>query len=263
MLLIGALFMVGSMAAQKIKSNGIVYDFTCMDSETTNWFSDWEKEIISTVGVEATFTDEVNVGIQVLDECKKEYKFISSGAELDQLNKILNKLKVKIPQARGFSYKIYYIDDPMINAFTAGGKIFFTKGMYTFCKDVHEMACIIAHEIAHNELGHIKESISKSKTYDRYLGEKYGQFTMIVANLLTMSFNQKNEAHCDMWGIDIAKKAGYQTCHTISLWKRMQKLEGEENESITALLSTHPYSGRRAECVKNHLSTNYGIKCTE
>ena len=258
--LVGCVFGMTAFSQTKKK---ITYDFSCMESSTTNWLSDWEKEIISTIGVEATFTDEVNAGVQVLDECRKEYTFIYSGAVIDVLKAIFNKLKAKIQQPRGFSYKLYYIDDPMVNAFTAGGKIFFTKGMYKFCKDKHEMAAILSHEIAHNELGHIKDNISKSKTYDRYIGQRYGQFSVYVANILTLSFNQKNEVHCDMWGVDLAKSAGYQTCNTIDLWKRMQEKEGEESSGLGALLSTHPYSGKRAECVKNHLQSNYGINCSE
>lgn len=176
---------------------------------------------------------------------------------------ILNKLKVKIPQARGFTYQLYYIDDPMINAFTIGGKIFFTSGMYKFCKNQHEIASILAHEIAHNELAHIKDGISKTKTYEYYIGKKFGGFTVFVANILTISFNQKNEAHCDMWGIDVAKKAGYQTCHTVSLWKRMNEKDGTADNGITSLIRSHPNSGKRADCVRNHLKTNYNIICSE
>ncbi|MBM3164033.1 MAG: M48 family metallopeptidase [Bacteroidetes bacterium] len=260
-LLVGIFLLKAHLNAQTKKK--ITYDFSCLESSTTIWLADWEKEIISTLGVEATFTEEINVGLQVLDECKKEYTFISSGAEIDLLRGILNKLKLKIQKPRGFTYQIYYIDDPMVNAFTAGGKIFFTKGMYKFCKDKHEMAAILAHEIAHNELGHIRDNIAKSKTYDKYIGKHFGKFSVFVANILTLSFNQKNEAHCDMWGVDLARNTGYQTCQTISLWKRMQAKEGKENQSITSLLNTHPYSGRRADCVKNHLKTNYAIQCNE
>jgi predicted Zn-dependent protease len=135
--------------------------------------------------------------------------------------------------------------------------------MFDFCKDEHEIACILAHEIAHNELGHIKEGISKSKTYDEYLGKHFGSFSVFVANLITLSFNQKNEAHCDMWGIDLAYRCNYLPCHTVSLWKRMKTIEGDTPDELSAILSTHPYSGRRADCVKNHLKTNYKINCTE
>ena len=54
-------------SAQTGKPKKITYDFSCLDSETTNWLGDMEKELIATVGVPAKFSDEVDAGVQVLD----------------------------------------------------------------------------------------------------------------------------------------------------------------------------------------------------
>ena len=35
--------------------------------------------------------------------------------------------------------------------------------MYSFCKTNDELACVIGHEINHNELGHIKEHLQKER----------------------------------------------------------------------------------------------------
>ena len=251
-------FLSFSLLSQKKK---IVYDFTCMESSATNWLSDMEKNLIESYGSEVSLMEEKELGQTLLTECKMEYKFIESGSELHNLKKILKSLKAQIKNPKGFDYEIYYIDDKTINAFTAGGKIFFTSGMYKFCLDKNEIASIIGHEISHNELGHIKQNISKAKTYDYYLGKEFGEWTLLISNLLTMSFNQKNETHCDLVGIDLAQGAGYQSCNAVSLWKRMQIKDGPESD--LNFLSTHPYSGRRAECARLHLQKNYSINCVE
>ena len=251
-------FLSFSLLSQKKK---IVYDFTCMESSATNWLSDMEKNLIESYGSEVSLMEEKELGQTLLTECKMEYKFIESGSELHNLKKILKSLKAQIKNPKGFDYEIYYIDEKTINAFTAGGKIFFTSGMYKFCLDKNEIASIIGHEISHNELGHIKQNISKAKTYDYYLGKEFGEWTLLISNLLTMSFNQKNETHCDLVGIDLAQGAGYQSCNAVSLWKRMQIKDGPESD--LNFLSTHPYSGRRAECARLHLQKNYSINCVE
>jgi predicted Zn-dependent protease len=251
-------FLSFSLLSQKKK---IVYDFTCMESSATNWLSDMEKNLIDSYGSEVSLMEEKELGQTLLTECKMEYKFIESGSELHNLKKILKSLKAQIKNPKGFDYEIYYIDDKTINAFTAGGKIFFTSGMYKFCLDKNEIASIIGHEISHNELGHIKQNISKAKTYDYYLGKEFGEWTLLISNLITMSFNQKNETHCDLVGIDLAQGAGYQSCNAVSLWKRMQIKDGPESD--LNFLSTHPYSGRRAECARFHLQKNYSINCVE
>jgi len=251
-------FLSFSLLSQKKK---IVYDFTCMESSATNWLSDMEKNLFDSYGSEVSLMEEKELGQTLLTECKIEYKFIESGSELHNLKKILKSLKAQIKNPKGFDYEIYYIDDKTINAFTAGGKIFFTSGMYKFCLDKNEIASIIGHEISHNELGHIKQNISKAKTYDYYLGKEFGEWTLLISNLITMSFNQKNETHCDLVGIDLAQGAGYQSCNAVSLWKRMQIKDGPESD--LNFLSTHPYSGRRAECARFHLQKNYSINCVE
>jgi len=251
-------FLSFSLLSQKKK---IVYDFTCMESSATNWLSDMEKNLFDSYGSEVSLMEEKELGQTLLTECKMEYKFIESGSELHNLKKILKSLKAQIKNPKGFDYEIYYIDDKTINAFTAGGKIFFTSGMYKFCLDKNEIASIIGHEISHNELGHIKQNISKAKTYDYYLGKEFGEWTLLISNLITMSFNQKNETHCDLVGIDLAQGAGYQSCNAVSLWKRMQIKDGPESD--LNFLSTHPYSGRRAECARFHLQKNYSINCVE
>ena len=57
-LLFLVLLHVNLSRAQTAKSKKITYDFSCLDSETTNWLGDMEKELIATVGVPAKFSDE-------------------------------------------------------------------------------------------------------------------------------------------------------------------------------------------------------------
>ena len=143
----------------------IVYDFSCMESATTNWLSDMEKSLIESYGSEVSLKEEKELGQRLLTECKKEYKFIESGSELYNLKKILKSLKSQIKNPKGFDYEIYYIDDKMINAFTAGGKIFFTSGMYKFCLDKNEIASIVRETVEEvlRENGLLIESTQRTK----------------------------------------------------------------------------------------------------
>ena len=124
--------------------------------------------------------------------------------------------------------------------------------------DFSERACIVGHELSHNELGHINENLSRMKTAGEF--GQIGQISSSIANLLTTSFNQKNETHCDFVGIDLAQAAGFKSCSSISLWERMMKSEGP-NVKLGEFFSSHPYSCKRAICSKNHLKVNYSINC--
>ncbi|MFM7729772.1 MAG: M48 family metallopeptidase, partial [Flavobacteriales bacterium] len=159
-----------------------------------------------------------------------------------------------IQNPKGFDYEIFYLNSDELNAFTVGGKIFITKKMYAFCENNDELACVIGHEICHNELGHIRRQIQS---------ERLLQSAVVVKNILTLSFGQKKEAHCDMMGVDLAIAAGYNGCVAVGLWKRMKE-ESEEGDTnaFLNLLRSHPYSEIRSVCLDAHIQTNYGHSCS-
>jgi hypothetical protein len=59
--------------------------------------------------------------------------------------------------------------------------------------------------------------------------------------------------------MDLAKSAGFLPCKTIDLWERMAEKSGEK--TFMNLFSSHPYSGDRAKCAKNHLESNHNLNC--
>ena len=246
---------------QNNKKTDITYDFSCLNDKndlgTTDFIDGLEKidkEVTNTLGGEITIQEEENVGDQLLADCKNQYTFIESGEKYANLKSILAQLTTQILKPKGFQYQIFLIESNELNAFTAGGKIFVTTKMYSFCQTNDELACIIGHEINHNELGHIKEYLQKERVITTEGAD--------LASILTISFGQKKEIHCDMTGIDLVIAAGYNGCVNIKLWERMQKelQEGDYNV-LENLFRSHPYSEKRAKCSYNHILTNYKRDC--
>jgi len=246
----------------KIKKNReISYQFDCLKDEkdlgTTEAIDVLEgidKEVTNALGGEISVEYQEDIGKQLLSDCRGKYHFIKYGAHYENLKSILKSLVLRIKKGQGFNYQIFLIESDELNAFTAGAKIFMTTRMYDFCKSNDELACIIGHEINHNELGHIKEHLQKEIILT--------QEGAALAQMATISFGQKKETHCDMTGIDLAIAAGYNGCVNINLWKRMQKEfnDGEFN-ALDNLFRSHPYSQKRSDCSKNHIESNYGFIC--
>ena len=240
----------------------IVYDFSCMETDEFSSFisfgSDLEKDLLSVLGVPVSVKEEMEVGDSTIAQLRTEENLIESGSDYTRVKGLLAKLTSHIKKPKGFTYQIFLLNSAEINAFTVGGKIFFTTAMIDFCKSDDEIACIIGHEIAHNELGHINEGISRLKTAGRF-GE-IGQISSAVASLATTSFNQKNEAHSDFIGIDLAYAAGYNGCASAELWIRMKTQEGDHT-GIDTFFSSHPFSEKREACVKHHIDSNYAVNC--
>ncbi len=248
----------------KIYSQKKTYDFSCIGNDQSavmiNVGSDLEKGMLELFGNQVSINDEIMLGNSTLKEIKKKYIVETSGVKYENLNKILLRLTKKIENNAGFNYSIYLLKSEELNAFTCGGKIFFTSKMYDFCKNDNEISAIIGHEISHNELGHIKETIKRLKTAESF-GDM-GLLSAMVGQVMTTPFNQKNETHCDFKGIDLAVAAGYDACAVTELWKRMSEQQ-KDNDVISTFFSTHPYSGKRAICCRNHLKINYSMNCKQ
>lgn len=246
--------------------NNIEYDLSCLNSDfsstSSSFFGDLENGMLSTFGSTVSIEEEIEVGQEFLNQSKTNYNFIESGDKLKNIEGILVKLNKVILNPKGFNYKIFLIDSTIVNAFTVGGNVFFTTGMYDFCKNNNEIACIIGHEISHNELGHINDQIKRSKTSTTYLGDNAGSISATIGALLITPFNQKDEANCDLLGIDLAYAAGFEACSNVELWNRMS-LNEAGNSNFTSIFSSHPYSLKRSDCSKRHIEINYKIKCRE
>lgn len=250
---------------QKQKT-GIEYDLSCMHDdgsvELINFLSS-TKELVENEalkGISVSVSDEEKFGEMMIESVKESRTLIESGARYRNLKSILSNLEKRIANPRGFNYEIFLVEDTMVNAFTAGGKILFFEGMYDMCENNSEIAAIIGHEIAHNELGHITNHIKKQiLAYE--LGH-IGEVSLIINDLLenaTMSFNQKQEIECDLFGMDLMYPTYYKNCAGIDLWERMNQ-ESDFN-AIDNLFRSHPYSKSRSKCIKNHLQTNYSMNC--
>lgn len=243
------------------EEKSISYDFSCLNddedmgtTDVVNVLEGIDSEITNVFGGDVSISDEEKVGNDLLRDCRNEYRFIEVGNQIKNLRVILQRLVDEIKEPKGFHYSIYLIESRELNAFTAGAKIFVTTRMYEFCQSNDELACVIGHEINHNELGHIKQHLQKSNI----LGEEGAALT----GLFTIPFGQKKETHCDLKGIDLVIAAGYNGCVNVSLWRRMhqESQEGEYN-AFENLFRSHPYSAKRSNCSQNHILNNYGFNC--
>jgi predicted Zn-dependent protease len=246
------------------QKSGVQYSFDCLNQDASgaaiSLFGDMESGMLSTFGTEVTLDEEVKLGEEVLKELMKTYRFSNDVTQSQKLEQILKKIVSKISKPRGFTYKIYILDTTELNAFTVGGKIFYTTEMLKFCNSDDEIAAVIGHEVGHNELGHINDQLKRIKSAQTVFGDDAGTLFAAVGKIMTTSFNQKNEAHCDMFGVDLAISSSYHGCDANKLWERMhQKYENEE--SVPKFFLSHPYSSDRKKCLVNHIKTNYSTTC--
>lgn len=249
----------------------VTYDFSCLEQSNdqgsnkviTN-FGDFTRDIQSVIlnDVNVTVQEEQDHGEEEIKMLKEDYNFIESGEKLNKLRNIVIDLNNRLAKPRGFNYKIYLVDDEQINALTVGGHIVFFTGLYDFCENDNEITSVVAHEIAHNELGHITSQLKKNKSASSIgVPEEVINILLGAEKKIFASFNQKQELEADLFGIDLMYPTQYKTCSAINLWQRMaEQVEGRRT-TLSNFQSSHPYSESRAKCIKNHLESNYDKSC--
>jgi hypothetical protein len=236
----------------------IVYDYSCLsdpndnyETEILNAGSDINEIVLDNYGNEVSLQEEVDYGNRLYDELQTQYEFIKYGDRLNKLKLILGQLNRSLRNPRGFEYKIFLLNSEELNAFTAGGRIYVTTTMFEFCKSNDEMACIIGHEMYHNELGHIKYGIKQASLPGAP-----------IIQLMSTPFNQKKETACDLHGIDLAIATGYEGCASVKLWRRMkQENDSGDYNPLENLFRSHPFSQKREDCSYHHINMNRHYSC--
>lgn len=241
------------------------YDISCLNEgngadEMIKAGSDLQDEAINATTNPFSIEDEMKVGDEVYKQTTQSYHLENDAKKKARVEGIFNRLVSTIgDSAKGFRYTIYIIESDDINAFTAGGRVFITTGIIDFSVSDGELACILGHEIYHNELGHINKALRQEAALKSIFGDEFSKFAAMATGILTASFNQKNETDCDLHGLDLAIDAGYEGCSFIPFWKRMSEKEsGGETEKF---FRSHPYSKQRTHCIENHFKNNYTNPC--
>jgi predicted Zn-dependent protease len=250
--------------SKKRNHKQIKYDLGCLrDSSLTDVTiglgSDIEDNIINRTTSKLPIEDEIAVGDTIFEQVKTKYTVLESGSDYMRIKRILQKLLPQIPSPVGFRYKYYVVESDEVNAFTAGGRIFVFTGILKQVYSDDELACILSHEIYHNELGHINKLLRKQEVVSRLMKKKRGKIAGWALLLLGNSFNQDEETLCDLHGVDLAQSVGYRGCSAIHFWNRLSKSESSSNRG--KWLRSHPYGKQRMNCIRHHISTNYGIDC--
>ena len=253
---------------QKQKTD-VVYDFGCF-SETDGYSLDetvqdfgeltrnTQKSLLSNINL--TMKERIEIGETMSREILKDMNVNNESSEYKILLRIMKNIESRLAKPVGYNYKIYFIDDNKVNAITYLGHIFFYRGMFDFCRNESELATIIAHEIAHNELGHFDLDIKKKNLLSKIgLGSDLIERMLFSEQVLTQTFNQRKEFECDLFGFDLIYPTNFNYCSPIDLWERMS--QEEEVNSVGTFLRTHPYSIYRVNCLKNHMSNNYNLNC--
>lgn len=221
--------------------------------------SNFEQGALDIISGSISLKKQQEIGENYHNELKEQYTFIEDG-RWNKLKMLLRKMTNFVEKKR-IKYSIFLIEDPAdataVNAFThVGGYIYVTTELMKFVDSDDELAFIIGHEMGHNENEHILRQLQRNKGMG-FLSSGYTNEITNILSLILTSYNQIDELEADRAGAYLSYKTGY---HPEKGTDFFDKISKNENEHIlNTLIRSHPYSARRANCIKEYLN-NHKVK---
>jgi predicted Zn-dependent protease len=149
--------------------------------------------------------------------------------------------------------KVGILDDPHVNAASAGGGEFYvTTGLLEKAND-DQMRGVLAHELAHDDLGHVAKAqrLGAGLQIGMVLLDQIipgsGAVTPIAGQLIARSYSRKEEYEADKHGAEILQRAGYSKDVMINTLTWLSETEGASGGGFFA---THPGTDERINALK-------------
>lgn len=210
-----------------------------------------------------TLKQEEELSREFMKLIEAQYQIIKDPAIVNYVNKVGQKLVATLPP-QPFTYHFYVIKDDVYNAFaTPAGHIFIYSGLMEALDSEEELACILAHEIAHVVCRHISQKIDRAKKVNIAMlagvvagvllgtggaGAAANALTIgsvAAGQSFTLAYDREDERQADEIGLNILRKAGYNGIGLVTSLKKMRSKQWFGSNQIPTYLTTHPGSEER------------------
>ena len=211
---------------------------------------------------------------EMVQDARNKNQLDTSSTTYKRINTVFQRL---IPYAnqmnqtgQPFQWQLAVLKSDQVNAFVApGGKVVFYTGIVNKLNLTDaEIAAIMGHEMVHALEEHAKSKIGAQALTNLALnvglsaaGDNVGQLGAAAAQLGTqigigLPYSRNLEGRADQGGLMLMARAGYNPQAAITLWEKMNKLEGGGGASF---LSTHPSNSQRIEAMRKNLPAAQAI----
>jgi hypothetical protein len=125
---------------------------------------------------------------------------------IERIRRVELRLQAGRPESERLVVEIPWLEEP--TAFTAPGRyIYFSRPLYEVCATDEQVAFVVAHEIAHHDLGHVALFRGWTDTIVRLPGAAL--FALFFHGLERLVYGPQRECEADRHGLDLCLAAGY------------------------------------------------------
>ncbi len=207
-----------------------------------------------------TLDDDVTLGAQAFEEVAGTEPLISSGPQLDQVERVTERLVLSAEElhpeiATHFQWEVVLIDNPeTVNAWCLpGGKMAVYTGILPVTQTDAGLAVVMGHEITHAIERHGTERLTRNGLLGSAIeilteNEDQAAVASVLANLgVGLPWGRNDELEADREGLFILANAGYDPREAPAFWQRMSDMSGGGGSGLEEYFSTHPSHERRIE----------------
>jgi len=216
---------------------------------------------------EISVEKEEKIGDLMVEEIiEKDPSFIRiSNPYIDSVIYIIENRLIDAMGGTDFNYKIYVVDNQMINAYALpGGYIFIYTGLIDLSDSPEEVAAVIAHEMGHIENRHIISRLIKEVGINVLVSADAGVLGSLAQTATSTVFDRRQEKEADEFSLNTLYKAKINP-RIMGTFFRKLKNEYQNVDYQVEILSTHPNINSRIkasfefEVEKNFEADNFEL----
>jgi hypothetical protein len=149
---------------------------------------------------------------------------------LDRVQRVEDRLQSGRPQSQHLIVEIPWME--IVTAFTCPGRyIYFSRSLYQLCSTDAEVAMVIAHEMAHHDLGHVSLFAGWASKLIHFPGAML--FAYAFLSLEKYLYGPQKESDADRHGLDLCIQAGYNAQDCLALFDVLEQYASDiENSDI-------------------------------
>ncbi len=225
------------------------------------------------VDATATTKAEAALGKKTADEIERSSKMVKDDVAMAKLN-AMTAIIVPFTERPGVVYTCKIIEDNEPNAMSIpGGTIYFTSALLKAVESDDELAGVMAHEMAHNSLGHVQKMLnSKARGNLAWLlatvasvfvrgssGDvpptaAISTMSSLVVQSLNNGYQEDMEEEADMHAVDyLYNSKKYDPLGMYSVMLGFKQMEQSRAADDPGFLRTHPASKERLVAIEKHL----------
>jgi Zn-dependent protease with chaperone function len=200
---------------------------------------------------------ERQIGESARADFLRNQTVLKDGPAVTAVQEITKRLSEQIP-ANPYTFDVTVVRSETVNAFALpGGYVVVFTGLIKKADSPEEVAGVLAHELNHVVQRHAMERIVKTLGLVAIGSILFGNQEGLVGlakqlglELLTLKFGREQETEADITGIHLIHRAKIAPEGMIRFFEKLS----ESDKLQVELLSTHPMSAARAECLKQELA---------